>query len=72
MAVPVIPQGTKTCVTCKHFDFKTVEGKRKMNRECLYEDKIDTVGGVCQQWKDPRTAKEKLLGKPLRTKAFTR
>jgi hypothetical protein len=69
--VPRINDQSKTCVTCAWFQLNPERKPHPLNRECCFKGKIRTEGGKCVEWKDPRTAKEKLLGKRIRVKAFT-
>jgi len=72
--MPTMNPNAKNCVTCARFGFAPDPNTKsgfKLNRECLYKGKITTVNGSCNQWKDPRSVKEKLLKKPIKLKAFT-
>lgn len=64
MPVPKISEYRKSCMNCYWFDFNREKrdafgGRIKaLNRECLYDGKVDTKRGVCLMWRDTRTPEQ--------------
>lgn len=70
MMIPKISEYERSCLNCKHLNFKFMQsGRRKLNRECCYEGTISVKRGVCQQWEDTRTFMQRLRRQKI-MKAF--
>lgn len=68
MFIPAVSSSEKSCVNCAWFDFNPAR-PRRLNRECLCKGSVTLKDGVCQQWRDTRTFKQRLLRRKVK-KAF--